>query len=120
MKKQFRKVPINCAIAGVDDSVWKKVADNFVTVALEHDTDSHTYEINSPEHAAVSGLNSFRDMFNEADEYGELADFLSNLKLPADLKLTKALAKQLKPIFLESASKYNFDEEYDDSFSDWG
>lgn len=105
-------------IAGASEDAWKDVADNYILLALEYDSDSHSYEINSPEHAAVAGLNQFKGFYDSAKEDGDLEEWLADNGLPTDLVLTKQLAKELMPIFTEVASKYDFDS-YDDSFEDW-
>lgn len=107
-----------CSIAGVSDDIWRKIADLYITIAIERDADSHSYEINSPEHAASSGLYLFKDRYDEAVEYNELDEFLTRLGLPADFVPTRAIAKQLMPLFTEVASSYSFDS-YDDEFEDW-
>ena len=105
-------------IAGASEDVWRKIADHYVVLALEWDSDSHSYEINSPEHAAVAGLNRFKEIYEDAQADGELEEWLTDWNLPTDLVLTKQLAKELMPIFTEVASEYDFDS-YDDSFEDW-
>ncbi len=107
-----------CSVTGVSDDTWRNVADRFVLLALETDSDSREYEINSPEHAASSGLYRFKYSYDDYKEDGTLEEFLNEWNLPTNLVLDRQLAKQLMPIFTEVASEYYFDS-YDDEFEDW-
>lgn len=108
---------IHCAI-DLSNKELRKAIDGFILGVLESDVDSHSFEINSPEHAAIAGLYRMKDSYEEAIELDELDYWLDSKGLPADFKMDKNTAIQLKPLFVEVASKYSFDV-FDDSLNDW-
>lgn len=104
MKRYIKTV----SAADIDTSIWHALAEEYIHEAIEEDEFLGEYAIKSPKDAATAGLAMLKESYKEAKICNELRYWREAFDLPKNLTLTQKLLVELKPIFVEVASTFNF------------